>query len=453
MARNAKPGPVRAALLNWLGVPISLVNGAFLSDFLGNSTASGKSVSVDSAMQLSAVWACVRLLSETVSTLPLKVYRRKPDGSRDQARNHPLHRLLSQSPNAEMTPGRFMLFVVASIALRGNAYVEKKRLTAGGRVVALFPLLPQNMKVERLDNGQLQYTYAEKTGQRVIASADVMHIRGFGLDGVCGMHPISTGREVFGSAGAAEEAAAKVFANGMQASGVLSHEGGVLKDAQREQIRASVERFAGSRNAGKLMVLEAGMKYQGITMNPEAAQMLQTRAMNVELICSWFKVPPWMIGHMDKQSSWASSVEGSNLLFLTHSLRPILDNIEQEITRCLIEPTERDEIYAEFSVEALLRADSAGRSAFYNVALQNGWMSRNEVRRLENLPPIPGGDVYTVQTNLTPLDQLGQSRDPADAARAALRAWLAGLEDGPTAAASPEEAAAQHRARIEALTA
>ncbi|MCY0385648.1 phage portal protein [Robbsia sp. Bb-Pol-6] len=163
------------------------------------------------------------------------------------------------------------------------------------------------------------------------------------------------------------------------------------------------------------------------------------------MVCSWFKVPPFMIGHMDKQSSWAASVEAQNLHFLTNSLRPLLDNIEQEITRCLIDPTERDVIYAEFAVEALLRADSAGRAAFYNIALQNGWMSRNEVRRLENLPPIPGGDVFTVQTNLTPIEQLGKDKSPAEAARAALAAWMGTLNQDPAAAE-------QHRAEIDALT-
>jgi len=407
MADKKKPGRVKSALLNWLGVPIHLTDGTFWDEWSGRTSTSGQNVSVDSAMQLAAVWACVRLIAETVSTLPVKVYRRRADGSRETARDHPLHRLLSQSPNAEMTPGRFMLLLVASICLRGNAFVEKVKV--GRRVVALIPLLPQCMSVKRLENGRLEYTYTEEGGKRVIPVDNIMHIRGFGLDGVCGMHPVMEGRDVFGAAMAAEEAAARVFSQGLQSSGVLTHESGTLKPEQREKIRQSLATFAGSKNAGKLMVLEAGLKYQGITMNPEAAQMLQTRALNVELICSWFKVPPFMIGHMDKQSSWAASVEAQNMHFLTNSLRPILDNIEQEISRCLIDPAERDVIYAEFAVEALLRADSAGRAAYHSTALQNGWMSRNEVRALENMAPIPGGDMYTVQVNLSPLDQLGRA--------------------------------------------
>ncbi|HBO4124048.1 TPA: phage portal protein [Pseudomonas aeruginosa] len=403
MGDKKKPGRFKSALLDWLGVPIGLTDGAFWQEWFGTS-ASGKNVTVDKALQLSTVWACVRLLSESVSTLPLKLYRRLPDGSREQAKDHPLFRLLCRTPNAEMTPQRFMLMVVASICLRGNAFVEKKMI--GTRVVALVPLLPQYMLVKREDSGRLKYTYTENGVERVIPEKNLMHIRGFGLDGVCGMLPVTMGREIFGSAMSAEEAAAKVFAQGMQASGILSGDT-TLTPKQREDLRASLTAFMGSQNAGKIMVAEAGLKYQGITMNPEAAQMLESRSFNVEEMCRWFRVPPFMVGHMDKQSSWASSVEAQNLHFLTNSLRPLLVNIEQEITRCLIGEADADEFFAEFAVEGLLRADSTARAAWYNTALQNGWMSRNEVRRLENLPPIEGGDVFTVQSALVPLEQLG----------------------------------------------
>lgn len=424
---SKQPSRVKAALLNWLGVPLSLVNGAFWSDVYGSSTATGKAVSVDSAMQLSTVWACVRLLSETVSTLPLRVYRKRAGGGRDVASDHWLHQLLCKSPNSEMTPGRFLLFIVASLTVRGNAFVEKRRI--GGRIVALHPLIPQNVVVKRDDvSGRLIYRVSDsKGGVRTLQAGDVMHIRGFGLDGICGLQPVGTGKEIIGAATAANEASAKIFAQGMQASGILTVENGSLNPEQRERIRANMTSFSQSTAAGKLMVLEAGMKYQGITMNPESAQMLSTRAFNVEEICRWWGVPPFMVGHMDKASSWASSVEAQNLHFLTSCLRPILDNIEQEIIRCLVPREEWDSIYAEFSVEGLLRADSAGRAAYYNSALQNGWMNRNDVRALENQPPIPGGEVYTVQSNLTPLDLLGRAPAQAEAARAALKAWLAEL--------------------------
>ncbi|KAB7710718.1 phage portal protein, partial [Plesiomonas shigelloides] len=188
-----------------------------------------------------------------------------------------------------------------------------------------------------------------------------------------------------------------------QSTGFLSSENALNKE-QRERLRKSLQSFIGSKNAGKLMVLENKLSYQNVTMNPEAAQLLESRAFSIEEICRWFRVPPFMVGHMTKQNSWAASVEGMNLLFLTNTLRPLLVNIEQEIARCLLGDDE--DYFAEFSVEGLLRADSAGRAAYYTTALQNGWMSRNDVRRLENLPPIPGGDIYTVQLNLTPLEDL-----------------------------------------------
>jgi HK97 family phage portal protein len=330
-----------------------------------------------------------------------------------------------------MTPGRFMLLIVASIIIRGNAIVEKQRIL--GRVVALNPLLPQEVTVRR-ENGRLVYDVLDgKGGKRTLQADDVMHIRGFGIDGMCGLQPVMQAREIIGAATAANEASAKIFAQGMQVSGVLTSDA-KLNPAQREQIRTNLMTFSNSSSSGKLIVLEAGMKYQGISMDPESAQMLQTRAFNVEEICRFLGVPPFMVGHMDKASSWASSVEAQNLHFLTSCLRPILDNIEQEIIRCLIPRAEWGTIYAEFSVEGLLRADSAGRAAYYNTALQNGYMSRDEVRARENLPPIKGGDVYTVQTNLTPIHMLGAEKQ-ADAARNALKAWLDALASAESATA------------------
>ncbi|EGO8462007.1 phage portal protein [Escherichia coli] len=410
MKANKQPGRVKSALLNWLGVPISLTTGTFWQEWYGTSS-SGKVVTADKAIQLSAVWACVRLLSESVSTLPIKIYTRQADGSRKLAQNHPVYQVLCRRPNLEMTPSRFMLMVVASICLRGNAFVEKRFI--GNKLVSLVPLLPQNMVVKRLDTGRLEYSYTEDGKKRVIPEKNLMHIRGFGLDGVCGMMPMMAGRDVIGAAMAVEESAAKIFENGLQSSGFLSSDK-ALDAEQRERLRGYMQAFTGSRNAGKIMVLEGGLEYQNVTMNPEAAQMLESRSFSIEEICRWFRVPPFMVGHTSKQSSWASSLEGMNLQFLTHTLRPLLVNIEQEISRCLLNGEE--DIFAEFSVEGLLRADSAGRAAYYTSALQNGWMSRNDVRRLENMPPIEGGDIYTVQLNLTPLEDLKQNSPAVQAA-------------------------------------
>jgi HK97 family phage portal protein len=424
MQDERKIGKVRATIVNWLGGNFTMRDEKALSDLYGRSTATGKNVSEDSALQLSTFWACVKLISETVSTLPLRVYRKRSTGGRDVATDHFLYDLLCISPNSEMTPGRFMLMIVASIIIRGNAIIEKKKIA--GRIVALHPLLPQNVSVRR-ENGRLLYDLYEADGsKRTLKADDVMHIRGFGVDGMCGLQPVDQGREILGAATAANEASAKIFAQGMQVSGVLSSDNKLSAD-QREQIRENLTKFSTSTSTGKLMVLEAGLKYQGISMNPENAQMLQTRAFNVEEICRLLGVPPFMVGHMDKASSWASSVEAQNLHFLTSCLRPILDNIEQEIIRCLIPREEWGQVYAEFSVEGLLRADSAGRAAYFNILLQNGVYNRNEVRAKENLPPIDGGEIYTVQTNLTPIQLLGKTDQQANAARVALKAWMEAL--------------------------
>src|SRR5690606_7110118 len=222
-SETKKVGRVRAAILDWLGVPIGLATGGFWSEVYPESAA-GKSVTVDRAMQLSAAWACVRLLSETISTLPIKMFERRADGTRIPATQHPLYKVICKHPNREMTPARLMLMIVASLCLWGNAYVELKLV--GSRIVALVPLLPQRMKVKRSkDTGRLVYTYWEDGKEREIAEDSIMHIRGFGLDGVCGTFAVASGRDVFGGALAADEAAYKMFAQGMQASGLISSDG------------------------------------------------------------------------------------------------------------------------------------------------------------------------------------------------------------------------------------
>lgn len=407
---SKKPNRLVQATLRFLGLDGHL---SFTPDVLQNlqSTASGKFVTVDSALQLSAVFACVRLVSETVSTLPLKLYRANDDGSSSLAKDHPLYDVLCSSPNYEMTQSRFLLFIVASIVLWGNSYTEIIRSPISKRIISLDPLLPQNVQVLRnKENGSLQYFYTEEGVRREISEKNIMHIRGFGVDGVMGVYTIGKGRETFGTAMSAEQAAGKFFENGLQTSGFLSTEAKVTPE-QRAQLKNSIEKFMGSKNAGKVMVLENGYTYNGITMNPEAAQMLETRSFEIEEICRWFRVPPFMIGHLDKQSSWASSAEAQDLQFLKYSLRPLLVNIEQEISRCLIGRGDKDTFFVSFNIEGLLRADSKTRSEYYASAANNGWMSRNEIRQKENLPPIPGGDVYTIQSALIPLDKVGTNYD------------------------------------------
>ena len=434
MNKEKKPGRIKNTLRRWLGIPLSLTDSDFLAAYYGTETASGKSVTVDKALQLSAVWSCVRLLSETIATLPVGFYEKTNDG-RQSATDHPLYELLHNQPNADMTAVEFWEMIMASLLLWGNAYAEIDR--TGKRITALTPLRPERMKVDLSNNGDPIYTYREWPGGglRNISERDIMHVRAFSTNGVMGLSPVSYARQTLGLAMATDEASAKVFKNGMRPSGVLSMDQ-ILKKEQRSEVRESlVEQFAGSMNTGKMMVLEAGMKFLPVTMNPEDAQMLQTRAFNIEEICRWFRVWPGLIGHNAQgQTMWGSGVEQMLIGFLTFSLRPWLTRIEQAVRKNLLMPGERNRYFAEFSIEGLLRADSAARAAFYSTMTQNGVMTRNEARHKENLSPQPGGDQLTVQSNLLPLDQLGKTAD-SESAKNALREWL-GIKSEETPACS-----------------
>lgn len=376
----------------------------------GQST-SGTNVTVETSLQVSAVWACVRLLSETISTLPLKIYERKDDGSRVEATSKDIYQVLCIEPNKVQTPSKLIEFIIASMTLNGNAYYEKKMI--GPRLVGLIPILPASIvDIIKLDNGSYQYIVNQNGSQVTLPEDKVWHIRGFGLDGFLGLSALDKGRDVIGAAIASNESSANFFKSGMSASGFVKYDM-VLNKQQREDYTKDLERFTGSKNNGKVMILEKGMDYQGISIDPAAAKLLETRGYDVEEICRLFKVPPTLVGYMSKQSSWASSLEALNQQFLTYTLLPILRNVEQSIAKSLINPIDRAKYYAEFNYEGFLRADVAKRSAYYQMMLTNGGMSRNEVRKKENLPPMgEGGDIYTVQSALIPIDKVGNNYEP-----------------------------------------
>jgi HK97 family phage portal protein len=427
--KTQTPGWFKSTLQRWLGTPIALSDGEAWAAIAAEGRFNGKPMTVDAALQLSTVWACVRLISETIATLPLGFYERMPDGSRRYAAEHPLHDLLRNQPNADMTSVQFWQAVIASMLLWGNAYVEKARV--GKKIVALNFLLPGRVSKRRLQNGSIEYKYKDLDGKtREIAEADMMNIPAFSLDGINGLTPMSYGAKIFGSATATEEASAKVFTSGMRAAGFLKVNAAV-DDKQREKLRANLQKFAaGGANAGSTMVLENGTDYQQLSMNPDDSQMLESRNFNVEEICRWFHTPPSMIGHGGAASNWGTGIEQQMIGFLTFSLRTWIKRVEEAIRKDLIEPAERNRFGAQFVIEGLLRADSTARAAFYASAAQNGWMTRNEIRSLENLPRTDGGDELTVQSNLIPLTLLGKITSTAGAAKAAMLNWLGLQPDG-----------------------
>lgn len=399
---------------------IALSDGNFWGKFLGGTSWSGEGVTVDRTLQLSTAWACIGLLSETIATLPLGFYEKKGD-KRVSANDHPLYSLLHNSPNADMTAVVFWQVMMASLLLRGAAFAEK--LMRAGSVSSIAFLHPDRLTCKTLVSGSLEYLYRDRDGTtRIIPESRIVKILGFSLDGITPLSPIAYAKNVFGSAIATDKAAARVFAKGLRASGFLKSKN-LLKPDQRDQLRDSLKKFTGSESAGGLMVLEAELDYQALAMNPEDAQMLQSRAFGVEEICRWYRVPPFMVGHNEKSTSWGSGIEQQMIGFLTFSLRPWLTRIEQAIKKDLLTPAERTRIFAEFSVEGLLRADSAGRAAYLAQMTQNGLMTRNEGRAYDNREPLPGGDSLTVQSNLLPIDLLGRLPE-GSAAKSALLEWL-----------------------------
>lgn len=398
---------ITSKAIDWFIKSIAGKVATMQSGYVGLEAYSGKSVTVQNAMQLAAVWACVRLISETIATLPLQIYERDKQGSRHVAKDHWLYTIVHDQPNATMTAVEFWESVAAQLCLWGNAYCFKTY--SGTKIVSLDPLNPAQMQVKTDANGDLIYLYATAKGIQTYTEQHIWHVKGFGINGLIGLSPISYARNSLGASMSADEASGKVFTNGLRSGGALQI-AQILTPAQRKEIRESMaEQLAGTANTGKLMVLEGGSQYQPIAMNPEDAQMLQTRSFHVEEICRWFRVPPFMVGHSEKSTSWGTGLEQQMIGFLTFALRPYLTRIEQGIKKSLLSPAERTRYFAEFSLEGLMRADSSARAALYASAAQNGWMTRNEIRDLENRPPLSGGDELTVQSNLVPISLLGKT--------------------------------------------
>lgn len=393
--------------------PKNSLNGSGYS-FLFGSTASGKAVNERSAMQMTAVYACVRILSEAVASLPLHMYFYNDTGGKEKALTHPLYGILHDEPNPEMSAFSFRETLMAHLLLWGNAYAQVIR-NGRGEVVALYPLMPDRMNVDRDSRGRLYYEYTRSDGDArtlggkstvTLAPSDVLHIPGLGFDGLVGYSPIAMAKQSIGMGLACDEYGASFYQNGAQPGGVLEHPG-VVKDPKR--VRESWNAiYQGSANAHRVAVLEEGMSYKPISISPEQAQFLQTRKFQIEEIARIFRVPPHMVGDLDKSSF--SNIEQQSLEFVKYSLSPWITRWEQSIHRALLLPSEKQRFFVRFNVEGLLRGDYKSRMDGYAVARQNGWMNANDIRELENLDRIPaedGGDLYLINGNMTKLADAG----------------------------------------------
>ena len=395
--------------------PQNRTAGSGYSFFFGGTTA-GKAVTERSAMQMTAVYSCVRILAEAVAGLPLHLYRYKTDGSKEKAIGHPLYHILHDEPNPEMSSFVFRETLMTHLLLWGNAYAQIIR-NGKGEVIGLYPLMPNRMSVDRDRDGRLWYTYTRSSEEAPTMKGstvklypyDVLHIPGLGFDGLVGYSPIAMAKNAIGMGLACEEYGARFFANGAAPSGVLEHPG-TIKDPQkiRESWNAT---FKGSGNAHKVAVLEEGMKYTQIGISPEQAQFLETRKFQINEIARIFRVPPHMVGDLEKSSF--SNIEQQSLEFVKYTLEPWIVRWEQSIMRVLLSPDEKREYFVKFNLEGLLRGDYQSRMQGYATARQNGWMSANDIRELENLDRIPaelGGDLYLVNGNMKRL----QDADLAD---------------------------------------
>ena len=392
--------------------PKNRTSGSSYSFFMGSS-ASGKRVNERTSMQMTAVYSCVRILSEAVASLPLNVYRYTDSGGKEKAIDHTLYRLLHDEPNPEMSSFIFRETLMTHLLLWGNAYAQIIR-NGKGEVIALYPLMPDRMTVDRDKNGKLYYKYTKsnddaptmENGSVYLDSSDVLHIPGLGFDGLVGYSPIAMAKNAIGLAIAAEEYGSKFYANGAAPSGVLEHPG-TLKDPAK--VRDSWNStFGGSSNSHKVAVLEEGMKYTPISISPNEAQFLETRKFQINEIARIFRVPPHMVGDLEKSSF--SNIEQQSLEFVKYTLDPWVIRWEQALYRTLLSDEEKKTLFFKFNVEGLLRGDYASRMNGYATARQNGWMSANDIRELEDLDRIPaelGGDLYLVNGNMLPLISAG----------------------------------------------
>jgi HK97 family phage portal protein len=368
------------------------------SDYLASTSPTG----------LSATWACVGLIAGTGASLPCMVYR-TVNGVRELARNHPLYYVLHDSPNFDQTALDFWEFMLASIELQGNAYATIER-RGDGSVYSLTPVRPDLVTVRRKSNGMLEYTWTDSGEKQTRDVADVLHIRGPMGNALGGVSVLSACRGVFSGAMSAESAARTTFANGMRPSGVLSTDPTItLTKPQREEFNDYLqENFQGSMNAGRPMLLDRGMKWQQLNITPEDAQMLESRKFSGEEICRIFGVPPAMVGYGDKASNWGTGKEVDVLGFQKFTLRRRLKRVEQAVQKQLLTAADRVAgITIEFNMEALLRGESEARARFYQTMTQIGAYTINEVRALENLPPVPGGDVARMQMQNVPITEAG----------------------------------------------
>lgn len=374
--------------------------------FYSSTSTAGAQVNQATALTSSAVWSAVRHISEGVSSLPLILYKKGYDGARTCADWHPLYRILKDRANPEMSSMIFREVLMGHVLTWGNGYAEIERDPDTGRVIALWPLRPDIMEPVRDKNGDLFYRY----GSLIFLPEEIFHLKGLGYDGIKGYSVVAQARDSIGLSMALENFGSTFFGNGAKPAGVISVPGKLSAEALQNMRKSWEDMHSSQRNAHRIAILQNGVTFQSIGTDPDDSQWLVSRGFQIQEIARWFKIPSSKLG--DNSNKTYSSLEQDNLAFLQETLRPWMIRWEQEIQMKLI--CDMDQLYAEHNSDALLRGDSAGRASFYASALSWGWLSRNEVRALENLPPFEGGDSFMSPKNMDPTFGPGQTPEAVD---------------------------------------
>lgn len=375
----------------------------WLSSMFSLESYSGVNVTPKRALEHTAVYACVNILSESIASLPLSVYKTETKNQKSfktKDTNHPLYTILHDEPNPDMTSFTFFQLAMVYILLRGNFYAQIVRNNAG-RITGFYPLDNEKMQVVRLESGRIAYVYShDRLGQVGLESNEVLHFIGMSLNGIIGISAIAYNRHTIGASIAMETFGSTLFKNGATPSGVVSGKGVTsMSNTAFERFKQSFkESYQGMMNAGKPLILEDGFEFKPITISNKDGQYLESRKFTKSEIASIFRVPPHMINELDKATF--SNIEHQSIQFVVDAVRPWAIRIEQETKRKCLTPAEKKSHYFKFNMGALLRGDTQSRYTAYESAITKGcWMSRNEARELEDLNPIDGLDEMIVPLN------------------------------------------------------
>ncbi|MBD2785512.1 phage portal protein [Xenorhabdus sp. DI] len=404
-----------ARLASWFvgGRLITPDEGSQIGPVSASGTLGDSVITDERILQISTVWRCVSLISTLTSCLPLEVFETdKQDNRTKVGLDNPLARLLRYAPNQYMTAQEFREAMTMQLCFYGNAYalIERNKV---GDIISLIPLLSANMDV-RLEGGKIIYKYQRDREIARFSQREIFHLKGFGFNGLVGLSPIAHACKTAGTAVAMEDQQRDFYANGAKSPKILATGDRVLDKGQRAQLEENFIEIAGGPVKKRLWILEAGFQAHDIGVSPQDAETMAARKFQVSELARFFGVPPHLVGDVEKSTSWGTGIEQQNLGFLQYTLQPYISRWENSIARWLLKPDQVGKLHAEHNLDGLLRGDSASRAAFMKAMGESGLRTINEMRRLDNYPPLPGGDVAMRQAQYIPITELGKQHEPRD---------------------------------------